>query len=88
MKDIKKNRFLLWLMWVAPISLCGLAWAVVWTVIILMLYLSDKNEYEKKKVPVWKDEKIIEMNKDISLDEDYTGLVKIKEGIYIYQRKR
>lgn len=88
MKNIKKNRVLTFLMWIVPISLCGLHWTVIWIVIQIMLYQSEKNEYKRKDVPLWEDEEIIEMNKDISLDENYTGAVKIGEGCYLYQRKK
>lgn len=88
MKNIKKKRFLTFLMWVVPISLCGFHWTIIWIVIQLMLYQSEKTEYEKKKVPLWEDEEIIKMNNDIKLDKNYTGLVKIESGVYIYQRKR
>lgn len=88
MKNIKKNRLLTFLMWLVPISMCGFHWTAVWIVIQLMLYQSEKKEHERRKVPIWEDEKIIELNKDIKLDENYEGLIKIGEGKYFYQRKR
>lgn len=88
MKNIKKDKFLLWLIWVVPISLCGIQWALVWTVVQIISYQSYKKENEKRKVPLWEDQEIIEMNKGIKLDENYNGLIKTGEGSYFYQRKR
>ena len=88
MKDIFKNRFLTWLMWIIPISFLGLPWALIWTVIQIFLYKSEIDRQKKKKVPLWEDPEIIKLNPNINLTEDYEGLVNIGNGISIYQRNR
>ncbi len=46
MKDIKTNRFLVWLMWLVPIACTGWLSVIIWTVI--QLILCDK-ESEKER---------------------------------------
>lgn len=88
MKNIKKNRFLTWLMWIVPISICGLPWALIWTVIQVHLYKEEVNRCNRKKVPLWEDPEIIKLNPDINLTENYEGFVNIGNGVRYYQRNR
>lgn len=88
MKNISKEYFLRWLMYVIPISLCGLHFGIAWTVIQYLLYKEKIKEKEKKKIPLWEDPEIIKLNPDINLTEDYEGLVNVGNGIRIYQMKR
>ncbi len=88
MKNIRKNRLLLWAIWLVPISVCGIAWGGAWTLLQFLLYRRDKQEREKSSVPLWKDPEVIKLNPDIELTEDYNGLVNIGSGTYCYQRNR
>lgn len=88
MKNIRKNRLLLWAIWLVPISVCGIAWAGAWTLIQFMLYRDEKRAAKKKSTPLWEDPEIIKLNPDIELTEDYEGMVNIGGSTRIYQRNR
>lgn len=87
MMNIRKNRFLTWLIWLIPISLFGLPYAAIWTVIQLMMCSDQKKEYAKKNVPLWEREDVVELNKKkgIELTEYYNGRVYISDDFWVMQ---
>ena len=94
MKDIEKNRFLVWLMYLIPIALTGGFSIIVWTVV--QIFLCNK-EIEKRKMcgkPLKEREEVIEMNKkenltekDLEIMKKTGAAIKLKEGVYLYDWK-
>lgn len=94
MKDICRNRFLVWLMFLVPITFTGWWSAIVWTVVQLVLCCNQMEERKEKSVPLKERPSIAEMNKPENLTEEdlefmkRTGAtIKLGEGVYIYDRK-
>lgn len=94
MKDIEKNRFLVWLMYLIPIALTGGFSIIVWTVV--QIFLCNK-EIEKRKMcskPLKERKEVIEMNKkenltekDLEIMKKTGATIKLKEGVYLYDWK-
>ena len=97
MDNIKKNRFLNFLMWAVPISFFGLPWLVVWAVV---QFSKGKEEIQRNrdvKVPLLERPDIAEMNKEENLTEEDKAIlagnkydkvgrkIKIGEGVYTYE---
>lgn len=94
MNYIKKNRFLVWLMWLIPIACTGWVGVVTWTVIQICLANDEEKHCKELKIPVKERDDVKEMNKEENLTEhdkfvmeNTKGLIKIDEGVYYYERK-
>lgn len=95
MKDIKKNRFLVWLMWAPAFWCIGCPALIGWTLVQFLLLRDEKEERSYYQLPMEDRPDIIEMNKPENLTEDdklffschiqYTkekgyGWIKVREG--------
>ena len=102
MKDIKKNRFLVWLMWVPVFWCMGYAALIGWTLVQFLLLGDEKKERSYYQLPIEERPDIIEMNKPENLTEDdklffschlqYTkergqGWIKVREGCRQFVKK-
>ena len=94
MKDIGKNRFLVWLMYAIPIACTGLFSLCIWTWIQIALYCHETNKYKVKKVQLKERGCVVEMNKmenltekDLEIMKQTGATIKLKEGVYGYDRK-
>lgn len=96
MKDIEKNRFLVWLMWMPVIAITGWFSLFVWTVIqVYICFAESKEEKEKKTKPMREQSKYKELNKEENLTKidkvilkNEPELAKVGKGLYIYDRKK
>lgn len=70
MRDIFKNRFLVWLMWLVPIACTGWFSVYVWTLIQICLCILTVKEEAEKSIPPWKDKRIVELNRNENLTKD------------------
>ena len=93
MKDIKKERFTVWLMFLIPIAFTGWWSVIVWTMVQIALCNNQCEKRNERKVSLKEKPEIIEMNKEENLTEEdklfmkETGAtIKLKEGVYGYDR--
>ena len=94
MKDIKKNRFLIWLMWLIPIACTGWFSVWLWTFAQIFLYKKEQNECQRLQKPIKEREEFIEMNKKENLSEHdqhvlaaNKKLIKVGDGVFLYEDK-
>lgn len=94
MKQNAKNRFLTWLMFIIPISFCGAIFAVMWTVVQIMLYIGETKESRESHKPLREREDIREINKPENLTEEEKymietfKLIKTGDGVYHFDRDK
>ena len=69
MKDIEKNRFLIWLMWVFIIGITGPGAVIIWTMYQWFCCQNEKETYVKRHTPLEEREDILELNKVENLTE-------------------
>ena len=94
MKDIRNNRFLVWLMWLVPIAMTGWWSVYVWTIVQIIIYVSQTEKQKEFKKPVRERRNVVELNKQENLTErdkqildGNSKLIKVGKGVYYYERK-
>ena len=94
MKDIRQNRFLVWIMWLAPIAMTGWWSVFVWTAI--QIVLCDKQEKRRvehvkqneEKLTKEKELKEREIQRKIALAEEWgKHYVVINGEVKMFDRK-
>lgn len=91
---IFKNRFLTWLMWIAPIACTGWHSALAWTLIQLFIYNKEMERSKKVNTPLSQRPEYIEMNKRKNLSADeiffldtHPGMVKVGRDDFRYDKR-
>ena len=94
MKDIEKNRFFVWLMYLVPITLTGWTSVIAWTVIQIMLCKKEKENRIEKKMPLKERRDIVVKNipenlneKDLEIMKKTGATIKLREGVYVFDWK-
>lgn len=94
MKDIYKNRFLVWLMWLFPIAATGWLSITIWTIIQIVICYQETEKQAEFEKPIRERRMIIEMNREENLSEkdkqilkNNPNLIKVGEGVYINEGK-
>lgn len=99
MKEVKRNRFLVWLMYFVAFFCTGPIGIALWTGAQLYKYNQEKKEYEYSHTPIRKRVDIIEINKKENLTNEDKAFMKnrpnlVKIGktmggctIYLYDRE-
>lgn len=86
MKSMFKNRFIVWMMWLLPISLTGIVGIIIWTTIQIMISISQANDI---KIPFEQKAEIKMLNNpknwsdwDMKIKSQYPNAIKIDEGVW------
>ena len=94
MKEIEKNRFLVWLMFLVPIAFTGWWSVMIWTMIqILLCSNQTENQKERKRIEKKEREEVIQLKEEkrqeqIELDRKIGNKFTVIDGeVYIFDRK-
>ena len=94
MKDIRRNRILVWAMYFIVFFCMGQFALICWTVYQLCKCSEEEKEYEEKQIPIRERSGIIKLNKEENLTEEERRLlranpefVKIGKGVYLLEDK-
>lgn len=94
MKNIYKNRFLVWLMFLVPIAFTGWWSVIIWTMIQIVLCADQIEKQTEFQKPVRERKDIKEMNNPKNLTEKEKEIlknnprwVKVAEGVFMIENK-
>ena len=95
MKDIKFNRFLVWLLFVPVIAITGWFSLFVWTLIQIFMYCIESEQTEERSKPLHQRKDVVELNKKENLTEaekeflrNNPCFIKTSKGVFIFDRDK
>lgn len=94
MKDIKKNRFLVWLMYAVPIACTGWFSLCIWTVVQIMMCCAEQekrkecNVIKSKRQRIEKEEADKKVQQQVELAKQFGKKYYIVDGkVYMFDGK-